>query len=74
MKTKLSLLVILFPLLVSCSDPKPADEEEASIGDIVTEQEPKSEPADGKQTNLEGNDYLVTISTNLGEMKAILYD
>ncbi len=74
MKTKLSLLVILFPLLVSCSDPKPADEEEASTGDVVTEQEPKSESAEGKQTNLEGNDYLVTISTNLGEMKAILYD
>lgn len=29
---------------------------------------------EGKTVNLEGNDYLVTIKTDLGEMKAILYD
>ena len=44
-----------------------------SCSDTKSESE-TTEDNDNTAINLEGNDYLVTIKTDLGEMKAILYD
>lgn len=80
MKIKLSLVITLLTLLlVGCSDPKPVTEneetQEATAQETVsatTEEATASVPEPAP--TLEGNDFLVTIATDLGEMKAILYD
>ena len=69
MNIKISIvLALLFTLVISCTDSQPESEEAQSeaINNEVTEQEVKPVP--------EGNDFLVSIKTNFGEMKAILYD
>ena len=79
MKIKLSLVITLFAfLLVACSDPKPVAEndetQEAAEQTTVESVEQATEATSNAVPSLEGNDFLVTIATDLGEMKAILYD
>ena len=56
----LAALAMAAFIAVSCSDTQSGSE--------------TTEGNDNTTVNLEGNDYLVTIKTDLGEMKAILYD
>ena len=59
MKNRLLVVLALFlAMAVSCSDTKSGSEETEDI----------------KSGSLDGNDYLVTIKTGFGDMKAILYD
>ena len=54
----IAAFTLMLAVTVSCTDTKSGSEENETIDAV----------------NLEGNDYLVTIKTDLGEMKAILYD
>lgn len=69
MKFRISIvLALLFTLVISCTDSAPENEQQDQevISNEVTETEARPVP--------EGNDFLVTIKTDFGDMKAILYD
>ena len=71
MKIKLLVIISIFTfLVVACSEPVP----EAKSDQMEEAAEQTAEPTSNLQPLLEGNDFLVTIATDLGEMKAILYD
>ncbi len=54
----IAALALMLAFAVSCSDTKSGSEENTATETV----------------SLDGNDYLVTIKTDLGDMKAILYD
>ena len=60
MKIRVIAALALMAFAFSCSDTKSESE--------------TTEDNDNTAMSLDGNDYLVTIKTDLGEMKAILYD
>ncbi len=68
MKTRISIvLTVLFVLVVSCTD-KPEDQQQTADVESTEVKETEARPVP------DGNDFLITIKTDFGEMKAILYD
>ena len=69
MKLRISIvLALLFTVVISCTDSAPENEQQDQEVATTEVKEAEVRPVP------EGNDYLVTIKTDFGDMQAILYD